>query len=244
TRRGRRGRRMIVIAVLFAGVVAATAGLLLADRGPREPGSVRLNAGALVIADPNVRQVRVEIPLSGTIINEQPGGLVLADGSLWAVTEQGTVTEVDLERRRVVGSAARAGPAGPGAMAVGLGATWVTDSGSPTLYKLASGITGARQIKLPPLEGTHAGRTGGVAVGAGSLWVARAQSTVDRLSRDGQLEHRFRIPGAEQVVSDGRSIWIVSSEIGVVTLLDPITNTVRARTRPRPTVRCLPVGDG
>jgi DNA-binding SARP family transcriptional activator len=240
----RLGRRMIVIAALFAGAVAATAGVLLADRGPREPTSVRLRAGALVIAGPDVRQVRAEIPLSGTVINEQPGGLVLTDGSLWAVTEQGTVTQVDLERRRIVGSTPLALPAGPGGMAVGLGATWVTDSGSPTLYRLASGITGARQIKLPPLEGTLAGRTGGVAVGAGSLWVARAQGTVDRLSRDGQLEHRFRIPAAEQVVSDGRSIWVLSSTIGVVTRLDPGTNTVRARTRLRPIVCCLAVGGG
>ncbi|TML97754.1 MAG: hypothetical protein E6G05_13875, partial [Actinobacteria bacterium] len=133
TRRGRRGRRMIVIAALFAGAVAATAGVLLADGGPREPRSVRLSAGALVIADPDLRQVRAEIPLSGTIINEQPGGLVIEDGSLWAVTEQGTVTQVDLERRRVVGSTPLALPSGPGAMAVGLGATWVTDSGSATL---------------------------------------------------------------------------------------------------------------
>jgi hypothetical protein len=129
-------------------------------------------------------------------------------------------------------------------MAVGLGATWVTDSGSPTLYRLASGITRARQIKLPPLEGTLSGRTGGVAVGAGSLWVARAQGTVDRLSRDGQLQHRFRIPGAEQVVSDGRGIWVLSSSIGVVTQLDPNTNTVRARTHLRPSVCCLAVGGG
>jgi DNA-binding SARP family transcriptional activator/streptogramin lyase len=240
----RRGRRMIVIAALFAGAVAATAGVLLANGGPRAPASVRLNAGALVIVGPDVRQVRAEIPLSGTVINEQPGGLVLEDGSLWAVTEQGTVTQVDLERRRIVGSTPLALPAGPGGMAVGLGATWVTDSGSPTLYRLASGITGARQIKLPPLEGTLAGRTGGVAVGAGSVWVARAEGTVDRLSRDGQLEHRFRIPAAEQVVSDGRSIWILSSATGVVTRLDPSTNTVRARTRLRPIVCCLAVGGG
>jgi hypothetical protein len=59
--------------------------------------------------------------LSGTIINEQPGGLVSADGSLWAVTEQGTVTQVDLARGRVVGSTPLALPTGPGGMAVGLG---------------------------------------------------------------------------------------------------------------------------
>ena len=174
---------MIVIAALFAGAIAATAGVLLADRGPRAPASVRLNAGALVIAGPDVRQVRAEIPLSGTVINEQPGGLVLADGSLWSVTEQGTVAQVDLERRRIVGSTPLALPAGPGGMAVGLGATWVTDSGSPTLHRLASGISGARQIKLPPLEGALAGRTGGVAVGAGSLWVARAGYSRPPLAR-------------------------------------------------------------
>ena len=39
-RAARRGRRMIVIAALFAGAVAATAGVLLADRGPRAPASV------------------------------------------------------------------------------------------------------------------------------------------------------------------------------------------------------------
>src|SRR5205085_9856475 len=129
------------------------AAVLLAGGGRREPASVRLHAGALVIAGSGIHQVRAEIPMSGTVINEQPGGLVLADGSLWAVTEQGTVTQVDLARRRIVGSTPLALPAGPGGMAVGLGATWVTDSGSPTLYRLSSGVGAARRIKLPPLEG-------------------------------------------------------------------------------------------
>src|SRR5439155_7016292 len=184
----------IVIAAVVAAAVVATAAMLSAGGGRHEPTSLRVQAGALVITDPNIGRVRAEIPLSGTVINEQPGGLVLADGSLWSVTEQGTVTQLDLRQRRVVGSTPLALPAGPGGMAVGLGATWVTDSGSPTLYRLGSGITAARRIKLPPLEGTLAGRTGGVAVGGGSVWVARAEGTVDRLSRDGQLEHRFRIP--------------------------------------------------
>src|SRR5205814_7974020 len=111
----------------------------------------------------------------------------LAGGSLWAVTEQGTVTEIDLARRRVVGSTPLALPTGPGGMAVGLGATWITDSGSPTLYRVGAGVAAARRIRLPPLKGRLAAGTGGVAVAAGSLWVAR-QGAVDRLSRDGALE--------------------------------------------------------
>ena len=45
---------------------------------------MRLQAGALVIARPDLHEVRAEIPLSGTVINEQPGGLVLAAGTLWS----------------------------------------------------------------------------------------------------------------------------------------------------------------
>src|SRR5437763_6052413 len=43
----RRGRRKIAIAALFAGAVAATAGVLLAEGEPRAPTSVRVSAGAL-----------------------------------------------------------------------------------------------------------------------------------------------------------------------------------------------------
>jgi DNA-binding SARP family transcriptional activator/streptogramin lyase len=248
--RGRRrvarpGRRTIAMAAVVTGAVAAAVGILSAGGGGRrEAASLRLHAGALVITGPDVGPVRAEIPLSGTVINEQPGGLVLADGSLWSVTEQGTVTQVDLARGRIVNSTPLALPAGPGGMAVGLGATWITDSGSPTLYRLGSGVTAARRISLPPLRGRLARRTGGVAVGDGSIWVARLAGIVDRLSREGKLEHRFRIPAATQVVSDGRAIWVVSTHSGVVTKLDPRTDRVGARTHLRAGICCLAVGGG
>src|SRR5207248_2863029 len=107
----RKRRRTVAIATV-AVAVAATVGVLLSGGGRQEAASLRLHAGALVIAGPDGARVRAEIPLSGTIINEQPGGLVLAAGSLWAVTEQGTVTQIDLARRRVVGSTPLALPAG------------------------------------------------------------------------------------------------------------------------------------
>jgi streptogramin lyase len=170
---------------------------------------------------------------------------VFAGGSLWSVTEQGTVMQVDIGRRRVIGSTPLALPAGPGGMAVGMGAAWVTDSGSPNLYRLGSGVTAAQRIPLPPLGGGPARATGGVAVAARSVWVVRdAAQTVDRLSPDGRLEHRFRIAGAKQVVGDARGIWVTSSEIGVVTELDPRTNAVRARFHLRPVVCCLALGGG
>jgi DNA-binding SARP family transcriptional activator/streptogramin lyase len=239
-RAARPSRRAIAAAAVLLGALAATAGVLIAARGGPQRASLRLRAGELVIAGPDLQQVRAEIPLSGTVINEQPGGLVLANGSLWSVTEKGTVTQVDVVRRRIVGSTPLALPAGPGGMAVGLGATWVTDSASSTLYRLGSGVTAAHRIRLPP----PVGPTGGVAVAVGSIWVARLAGTVDRLSRDGELEHRFQIPGATQVVSDGRAIWVISSDSGVVTKVDPRTNRVRERTRLRPDVCCLTAGGG
>jgi DNA-binding SARP family transcriptional activator/streptogramin lyase len=240
----RRSRRPVLLGAVATGAVAATAAVLLAGGGQRERAAVRVHAGALVIASPNLHRVRAEIPLSGTVINEQPGGLVLADGSLWSVTEQGTVTQVDLARRRIVNSTPLALPAGPGGMAVGLGATWVTDSGSSTLYRLGSGVTAARRIRLPPLGGRLAGGTGGVAIGDGSIWVVRPEGTVDRLSRSGELQHRFRIPGATQIVSSNPAIWVISTHEGIVTKLDPRTNSVRAHTHLRADVCCLAVGGG
>jgi hypothetical protein len=74
--------------------------------------------------------------------------------------------------------------------------------------------------------------------------VREAAQTVDRLSPAGQLEHRFRIPGAEQIVGDARGVWVASGDLGVVTKLDPRTNTVRARVRLRPVVCCLALGGG
>jgi DNA-binding SARP family transcriptional activator len=243
-RTARPGRRTIVMAAVVVAGVAATAALLILGGRRREPEPLRLNAGALVIAGPDLDRVRAEIPLSGTVINEQPGGLVVTDGSLWSVTEQGTVTQVDIARRRIVGSTPLALPAGPGGMAVGLGATWVTDSGSPNLYRLGSGMTAARRIRLPPLAGRLSAGTGGVAVADGSIWVARLAGTVDRLSPDGKLEHRFGIPGATQLAGDGRAVWVISAHRGVVTKLDARTNSVGARTRLRKEICCLAVGGG
>jgi DNA-binding SARP family transcriptional activator/streptogramin lyase len=242
----RKGRRTILIAA-SVGVAAlvATAGALLANGGQGQAhAALRTQAGELVIATPDLRSVRAEIPLSGTIINEQPGGLVLAGDSLWSVTEQGTVTQVDLARSRIVDSTPLALASGPGGMAVGLGATWVTDSGSATLYRLLPGVTAARQITLPPLTNAHSPGTGGVAVAGGSIWVVRAGGAVDRLSPEGQLQHRFRVRGATQLVGQGRGIWVLASDRGVVTKLDARRNRVLARTHLRPNVCCLAVGGG
>jgi DNA-binding SARP family transcriptional activator len=239
-------RTILIAAGVTAAALVATAGVLLADGGRgKARATLRTDAGELVIATPDLRSVRAEIPLSGTIINEQPGGLVSADASLWSVTEQGTVTQVDLARGRIVGSTPLALPTGPGGMAVGLGATWVTDSGSATLYRLLPGVTAARQITLPPLKNTGGLGTGGIAIAGGSIWVVREAGTVDRLSPEGQqLEHRFRIPGATQLVGQGRSIWVLAGDRGVVTKLDARRNRVLARTHLRPAVCCLAVGDG
>ena len=243
----RMGHRTILIAVgvTAAAALVATAGALLANGGRGQArAALRTHAGELVIATPDLRSVRAEIPLSGTIINEQPGGLVSADGSLWSVTEQGTVTQVDLARGRIVGSTPLALPTGPGGMAVGLGATWVTDSGSATLYRLVPGVTAARQIRLPPLKNTRDVGMGGIAVAGGSIWVVREAGTVDRLSPEGQLEHRFRVPGATQLVGQRRGIWVLAGDRGVVTKLDARRNRVLVRTHLRPAVCCLAVGDG
>ncbi len=240
-----RARYTILIAAALTAAAAATVGVLLANGGRDEAHApLHLHAGELVIATPDLRSVRAEIPLSGTIINEQPGGLVVADGFLWSVTEQGTVTQVDLARRRIVGSTPLALPTGPGGMAVGLGAMWVTDSASATLYRLLSGVTAARRIRLPSLKDSLAWRTGGVAVRGGSIWVVRGAGAVDRLSPDGELQHRFRIPGASQLVGHGQAIWVLSGDTGVVTKLDPSTDRVLGRTHLRPFVCCLAVGGG
>jgi DNA-binding SARP family transcriptional activator/streptogramin lyase len=243
---GSQGRRTVLIAAgVTAAALAATLGVLIANGGRDQAhAALRTHAGELVIATPDLRSVRAEIPLSGTIINEQPGGLVPANGSLWSVTEQGTVTQVDLSRGRIVGSTPLALPTGPGGMAVGLGSTWVTDSGSATLYRLLPGVTAARHITLPPLKNTRGLGTGGVAVAGGSIWVVREAGTVDRLSPEGRLEHRFRVPGATQVVGQGRGIWVLAGERGVVSKLDARRNRVLARTHLRPAVCCLAVGGG
>ena len=89
-----RARYSILIAAALTAAAAATVGVLLANGGRDEAHApLHLHAGELVIATPDLRSVRAEIPLSGTIINEQPGGLVVADGFLWSVTEQGTVAQ-------------------------------------------------------------------------------------------------------------------------------------------------------
>ncbi len=238
-------RRMTMVAALTVAVALAAAVALFVPGGTRHGlSTLHLRAGELVIATPGLQHIVTEIPLSGTIINEQPGGIVIANGSLWSVTEQGTVTQVDVLHRRIVGSTPLALPAGPGGMAVGLGATWVTDSGAPVMYRLGSGVTAAKRIKLPPLKPGSRGGTGGIAVADGSLWVVRSAGAVDRVSPTGQLEHRFVVPAADQIVSDGRAIWVISPRSGVVTRLDPSTNALRARTRLRPNLCCAAVGGG
>jgi DNA-binding SARP family transcriptional activator/streptogramin lyase len=244
-RRAGRVRTPFVLGALAVGSLGAAAVLLLRGSGASPaPTPLQARSGTLVLAAPDARHLIREIPLSGEVINEQPDGLLASHGSLWAVTVQGTVTQIDIAQRRVVGTTSISVPTGPGGMALGLGSVWISDSGRPLLYRVIPGTPAAEAIHLPKPPGHPHENALGVAVADGSVWVVRGGGYLDRLNPDGILQRRFRIPGARYLVKDGQSIWVLSSDPGIVTKLDARTGATLARTRLRPRICCAAVGGG
>jgi DNA-binding SARP family transcriptional activator/streptogramin lyase len=241
--RASRGRRPAVVGIAALVTVAAMGAARLLVTSPGEPTRSHYEAGAIVLQDSGSGRVLAQLPSNGTLINAEPGGLVLSGQTLWAISDRGTVTQVDVPRRSVIGTTPLGLTAGPGSMAVGLGAAWISDSGSDTIYRINTGTTAAEPFRLPPV-GKHPGSVQGIAVAHGSVWAVQAAGAVDRISSDGRLERRVHVPDARFVVAGAGGIWLSSLNSGRITKLDPRSGRIVARARlPRDTC-CLAIGGG
>lgn len=201
-------RRAILLHALLAVTVALGAGC---ERGAggRDSSPAGRPAGEAAARATVGRPIRV---------GPSPVAVAVGEGSVWVANNaDGTVTRVDARERKPVGRPVRVG-SGPLAIAVGESSVWVA-TGEGRLARIEPG-TG--RVAGTPAEVPGAG---GVAVGAGAVWVTRRDSAsvvrVDPAS--GQVEGAPIQVGRQptDVAVAAGAVWVANSGDGTVTRIDP-----------------------
>jgi ABC-type transport system substrate-binding protein/tRNA A-37 threonylcarbamoyl transferase component Bud32 len=243
-RRGRR-RRQLAAAAVFLLAVGGAVGGVLATGGSTSHGreatmeSVALRPNALNLIDARARRVTARVPLaSRRDFTNAVWDVAFAGGSIWALLgfEQRLV-RVELATRKVTKVVKL--PWQPGQrLAVGGGSIWVPqDLGPGVLAITARTGTIARRFEI------GGGGIGGIAYGAGSLWLAQGRTTLRVDPRTGRVLRRYSAPAGWLLFADG-ALWAAEPGSGVVTKIDPVDNRIAARTKLHPWVTDFSVGGG
>ena len=229
------GRR---VALLLAGVTGAAIGIaaLVAvgmnwpDAGSSSPSPSASGIGVptaaapfdgpgLAFLDPETGEpVGERIPL-GNAVEVQ-----YADGAFWVLAfNPPALHRVDSVSREVGGSIPIAFT--PGSWIVDGTTIWFTDYELPLIHKLDA--TSGRQIEELELDIEPTGLQG-IALGAGSLWVAVRDAEEGLLRVDpatGEIQHRYQM-FAESVVATDDVVWATAWFTGEIHRIDPRTDEV------------------
>ena len=224
-------RRAAVVTTALVVVAALIAVLLPAVLRPAGSALASLRPGMAVI-DTETGELRRFI---GHGVVQEPAEVVFADGSFW-VLNLSPISFVQIDPSGKVLSEIASPFGDVGYFAVEGNHLWVTQYDGPGVAKVDIQL-GREVDRFTLSEEPGNARTAGIAIGAGSLWIARPDDNdgtgrVGMLLRvdpeTGDVEHRF--PGQYGVFSvafaDGQ-VW--TNGFGT-TRIDPATNTVAART--------------
>jgi DNA-binding SARP family transcriptional activator/ABC-type transport system substrate-binding protein/streptogramin lyase len=215
--------------------VAAAAGVVLAGGGTQ-------SSHARPLAEPD--SIALVAAKSGEVIGQaravpSPAITAFGERALWNVSDTGELSKIDPETGEVIARLNTGVPV-PCGLAAGRGSVWVTDCNSPTLVRIDPVQTvfadPIRLPKDPDIAGVE-DATEEVAVGAGSVWVARGgfanPSWVERLDPEtGLVRHRILIPqgGAQRLAFGDGALWvsggIVDAGVPKLSKIDPRTNDV------------------
>ena len=204
--RPRRRLRASAALAALAVVAAGAATLLLASRGSDDaPSPPRLASASAPVA-----RLVARIPLGAAPAGV--GSVAFGAGSVWVVTDKGTLLRIDPRTNRVVGAPTRYGPAGKlqhVTVAVGNGSVWVAQESTGTLTRVDPGsgrVTARRRL---------GGALSGLAVAAGHVAVTRTAA-----GADGIASSRLQLldPGTLRPVGPGvrvgRQPWRVTAAPG------------------------------
>jgi DNA-binding SARP family transcriptional activator/DNA-binding beta-propeller fold protein YncE len=236
----RPGRRRLAL-LSAAGVVAVAAtlaGTLTPGNPNSAPGSGTIQPGSVAFLDAQSGRLVGDVP-AGPSVGFVRAGL----GSVWEMEDSGVLLQIDPRTRHVTASIAVG--VSPGDVAVGAGAVWITDANSQTLLRVSPQYGAITRIPLPAQGLSRPGLGGGVAIGAGSVWLAEGLSRIVRIDpASDRVESAVSVPDAREVAFGDGAIWVGSSDLGVLTKVDPRTGAVVATARIGPWICCLAVGGG
>lgn len=236
--------RLLGVAAIACAI--ALAGVFVASSGSTHQRPVRPGPG-LILVDAASGAVRADVP-----VGDSEGATRFGYGHVWTLGENGVMAEVDPDK----GALVRFIPVGVvwGGMAVGAGGIWVTDRNGPTVLRIDP-VTGQinLRVRLSNVGLSSPQPNAGIAIDAGSLWVARGPEAIDRLNASSlKLQRRIMLNqhgcstgGAQcfMAAGDGR-VWVAGGNGGWLARIDEATDRVRVFHGLRPYLCCLAVGGG
>jgi ABC-type transport system substrate-binding protein/DNA-binding SARP family transcriptional activator/streptogramin lyase len=231
-------RRLALLSAAGLVAAAATVAGTLIPGNPNSAGSGTIQPGSVAFIDAQSGRLVGDVP-AGPSVGFIRAGL----GSVWEMEDSGVLLQIDPRTRHVTNSIAVG--VNPGDVAIGAGAVWITDKNSQTLLRISPQYGEITRIPLPAQGLSSPDVGGGVAIGAGSVWVAEGLSRIVRIDpASGRVESTVSVPDAREVAFGDGAIWVGSSDIGVLTKVDPRTGAVGATARIGPWICCVAVGGG
>jgi YVTN family beta-propeller protein len=205
---------------------------------------------------PGVSTPGVKIPmarLKPEAVFEIPGvpDWIAIDEHVWISNKpKDSVTRIDPKTNTIVATIA-AGSRPCSGLAAGLGSVWVPNCGDPKAA--TGGEPGLTRIDLKsgkPLATIRTGiahTEGGVAVGAGSVWLLTdAKGTLARFdpATNAVVTEIYVTPGSYAVAFGEGAAWVTCTDKSLLTRIDPHTNLIVETIPVGPSPRFLAVGEG
>jgi ABC-type transport system substrate-binding protein/predicted Ser/Thr protein kinase len=246
-----RHRRRRVFAAAAVAVLAAGAvlGIVLGTRGSGSgrgallASSIPLRASSLNVLDPKTRRVVRRVDLGVRVpVADTSARIAFTKRAAWVLLGgQQRLVRVDLATRKRTGSLALPWPAG--AIATDRDAVWVAQDTGPAVWRIDAGS--GRVVQRINIQGGQS--EGGLASGAGSLWLASGTGVVRVDPETGRILHRFPLAGTSggmRIVYTDGAIWAARPGNGVVAKIDPAGNRLVQHTPLHGWVSDLTVGGG
>ena len=223
-----------LISALALGVAVLAAIMLSGDRRP-EPPQISGPGAVVFLGIGSANQ------LGQVATGPGPGRMRFGHGALWKYEDPGELLQIDPRTTRLK----RTIPIGfAGDIALARDGVWVWGETNTLARVDPTYGTVSQRIRLP-LRGAKRRPGGGIAVGAGSVWVSQGLAFVLRINPASEdVERVLQVPDAGVLSFGGGALWVASSELGKVTRVDPRSNAIIASARIGPSICCLAVGGG
>ena len=245
-RRPRRRRRALVaLAALVVAAGAAALGLLLSGGEGSKRQKASTEATLPVKADSvALLSARTSGVGGRSSFKSAPSDVAFGRGSAWVLLpDQQLVERLDPVTGKVTGKVTL--PFVPSRIVGDGRSAWVTEDGGPHVARIGGrdklGMT--RQLSVPT-RGPRLSSPAGIAVGAGSLWIARGPNVARVDPRTGRVLRLYSTPVISNlVVFAAGSVWAASSDSGNVYKIDPVSGAV-LHARLHAWITDLAVGNG
>ena len=173
----------------------------------------------------------------GNVVRGGPAGVAARGNAVWVAPSSGLLARLDPATGHVV---QQLDPnSGPAAIALGDGATWVTDTAANNVTRIdPTGLLTAIAVGNGPT---------GIAAGDGGVWVADSlDDAVVRIDPDtSSVTTTIRVGRSPAGIALGAgSVWVANSGDGTVSRIDPDTNRVTATIRVGGSPQAIALADG